>query len=139
MANEGGPYDRAQYSANGWNFLTIQWTSAASGAVPTSYPGGYIRATPEFLIPARTGTGAYTIPLKSQWAARSFGLIPYLLQASYANTGACAIQLIEDKSNDPTTPEIKILITNAAGTAVDPTTNDVIGFTLAACILDFAL
>ena len=136
MANRGGPFDRAQYTASGWNFLTLQWKSAASGAVPTSYPGGYIRSSDEFLIPVRTGTGAYTLTLTAQWAARSFGIIPYLLQATYANTGACVMQLVEDKSNDPTTPEIKILITNAAGTAVDPMTNDIIGITLLACIFD---
>ncbi len=136
MANRGGSYDRAQYTSDGWNFLTIQWTSAASGAVPTSYPSGYIRATDEFLIPVRTGTGAYTLTLTSQWALRSFGIIPYLVQASYSASGACAMQLVEDKSNDVTTQEIKILITNAAGAAVDPTTSDVIGLTLLTCILD---
>ena len=136
MANRGGPFDRAQYTANGWNFLTIQWTSAASGAVPTSYPGGYIRATDEFKIPVRTGTGAYTLTLTSQWAARSFGIIPYLLQSTYSASGACVMQLVEDKSNDVTTQEIKVLITNAAGAAVDPTTSDVIGLTLMTCLFD---
>jgi hypothetical protein len=136
MANRGGFFDRAQFTSSGWNFLTILWKSAATGAVPTSYPGGYIRASDEFTIPVRTGTGAYTIPLTSQWAGPCFGLIPYLLQATYSASGACQIQLVEDKSNNATTQEVKILITNAAGAAVDPTTNDLIGFTLLTQLFD---
>jgi hypothetical protein len=128
--NRGGAYDHAQWSHSGWNYLTLLWTSAASGAVPTSYPSGYTRATDDLKIPARTGTGAYTIPLGTPMAGKLFGIIPYLLQATYANTGACSMYLVEDKSSDVTTPEIKILITNAAGTAVDPTTSDVVGITL---------
>lgn len=128
--NRGGANDHFQSSHSGWNFLTLLWTSAASGAVPTSYPGGYTRATDDIKIPVRTGTGAYTLTLSSPLAGKMFGIIPYLLQATYSDSGACQMQLVEDKSSDVTTPEVKILITNAAGAAVDPTTNDVIGITL---------
>lgn len=130
MANRGGPYGNPQFTVSGWNFLTLLWTSAASGAVPTAYPGSYTRASDEFTIPVRTGTGAYTLGLTTAWAGKLFGFIPYLLQATYSASGACQIQLIEDHSDNVTTPEVKILITNAAGAAVDPTTSDVIGITL---------
>lgn len=136
MANRGAPYTLLQTSKSGWNFLTLLWTSAASGAVPTSYPSGYTRATDEMKLPVRTGTGAYTLPLASQWAGKLFGFIPYLLQATYSASGACVMQLIEDKSNDVTTQEVKILITNAAGAAVDPTTSDVVGITLITQLVD---
>lgn len=135
MANRGGPYSFFQSTKSGWNFLTLLWTSAATGAVPTSYPSGYTRATDELKIPVRTGAGAYTLSLTSQWAGKIFGIIPYLLQATYSASGACVIQLVEDNSN-ATTPEVKILITNAAGAAVDPTTSDVVGITLITQIVD---
>jgi hypothetical protein len=128
--NTGGAYDHAQYSVSGWNYLTLLWTSAASGAVPATYPGSYTRSTPDLKIPVRTGTGAYTITLGSAMIGKLFGIIPYLLQATYSSSGACQMQLVEDKSDNVTTPEIKILITNAAGAAVDPANTDVIGITL---------
>src|ERR1700690_1917257 len=109
MANRGGPYSFIQTSHSGWNFVTLLWTSAATGAVPTSYPSGYTRASDDVKIPARTGTGAYTITLGAPWAGKLFGIIPYILQASYSKTGACNMVLVEDKSSDVTTPEVKIL------------------------------
>lgn len=135
MANRGGPYTLFQSTKSGWNFLTLLWTSAATGAVPTSYPSGYTRATDELKIPVRTGTGAFTLTLANQWAGKMFGIIPYLLQATYSASGACVMQIVEDNSNT-TTPEVKIIITNAAGAAVDPTTSDVVGVTLITQIVD---
>jgi hypothetical protein len=110
--------------------LTMLWTSGATGALP-SYPSGFTRATDEITAITRTGTGAMTIALGSPWAGPMFGNpIPYLLQATYSAAGACDIMLIEDHSNNVTTPEIKILFVNAAGAAVDPSNGDIVGFTM---------
>jgi hypothetical protein len=137
MANTGGFYSFYQHSHDGVNFAAIGWVSGATGALPASFPGGagWTRvAQGIFKSITRTGTGAYTLVLIDPWYAPMFGYEEAIVQASYANTGACFVQLIQDFSNNVATPQIKILITNAAGTAVDSTTNDTINLVFALCI-----
>lgn len=131
MANTGAYYPGPNTSHSGWNFLTLLWTSGATGAVPTGYPGSFTRSTPEVKSVTRTGTGAFTFALGAAWAGPMFAIFPYLLQATFASSGACEMVLIEDHSNNVTTPEVKVLITNAAGAAADPASGDIIGVTLA--------
>lgn len=105
-------------------FIYAKWTSGNTGAVPATltFDRGIASVT-------RTGTGAFTIALSSAWDAQ-LHFRGGVIQASYSNTGACHVQQVEDKVADTTTPEIKILCTNAAGAATDPTNGDVVSFKL---------
>lgn len=129
MANAGGLYSFYQDSVDGVTRLRLGWTSGATGALPASFPSGFNNANSEIKSVTRTGTGAYTIALKDPWWASMCEFTYHILQASYANTGACSVYVVEDHSTNLTTPEIKILITNAAGTATDPTTSDQVNLT----------
>jgi len=134
MANAGGLYSFLQRTVDGVNELYLGWTSGATGALPSSYPSGYNNSTAEIKSVTRTGTGAFTISLGAPWWASMVAFHFHILQASYANTGACSVYVVEDHSTNTTTPEIKILITNAAGTATDPTTNDQVNLTFCTVI-----
>ena len=131
MANRGGPYTLYQSTTDGVNYVDLGWTSGATGAVPASYPGGtgWNRTSDEIKSVTRTGTGAYTIALSGPWYAAMARFQAWTLQATYANTGACSVYIVEDHSTNTTTPELKILTTNAAGTAVDMATTDQINLT----------
>jgi hypothetical protein len=133
MANTGGFYSFIQSSSDGLNLIEIGWTSGATGALPSSYPSGFIRATPEIKSVTRTGTGAFTFALGSPWYATMFGLGYTIVQATWSATGARWVDVVEDHSTNVTTPEIKILISNAAG-AVDPASGDVVNLTFGLCI-----
>ncbi len=104
-------------------FADLRWVSGASGAVPTTF----VVSGPWFKSLTRTGTGAYTLALTAPWAGvlqspPTFACI----QASYANTGVTECEIIEDKASDVTTPEIKFLTVNAAGTATDASSTDIL-------------
>ena len=98
--------------------LFVEFTSGSSGAVASS--PGYN----EVVSITRTGTGAYTIQFSQAYnGARNFHGDP--TQASYSASGACNVKHIAD-ANEASNGTLKILVTNAAGAATDPTTGDVI-------------
>jgi hypothetical protein len=96
----------------------VKWTSGSSGAVP-SFP---LSASQGVTSVTHGSTGVYTIVLQNAYY-QSLAFIRDAQQASYSSSGACAIVKTSDT---PATGTIAILVTNAAGSAVDPTTNDVI-------------
>lgn len=116
----------------GMVYAQLKWTSGATGAVPT-FPSSFKYASNiVFKSVTRTGTGAYTIALQKPFydvmpEPMKFGC----LQASDSASGVCTARLIEDHSNNVTTPELKILTTNAAGAATDAASGDVITVTFA--------
>lgn len=130
--NGAALYPLEGHGIGGMFHATLQWTSGATGAVPT-YPSSFKYANNTiFKSVTRTGTGAYTIALMGAM----YDVMPEpikfgCLQASYANTGVCTAALVEDHSNNVTTPEVKILTTNAAGTATDASNGDIISVTFA--------
>ena len=134
MANAGGQYTFYQSNVDGVQQLHLGWVSGATGAVPTSFPSGFINVPLEVKSVTRTGTGAFTILWTGPWYAAMVKFVGSVLQATYANTGACSVYVVEDHSTNTTTPEVKILVTNAAGTAVDPTTSDIVTLTLSPVI-----
>lgn len=97
--------------------LFVRWTSGSSGAVST------VKNFGEIVSVTQTGTGAYTIQF-SQAYALSVNLTGCITQASYnASTGACRFHKVVD-ANEAANGTLKIVTTNEAGTATDPTTGD---------------
>ncbi len=114
---------------SGRNFIDLQWTSEASGAVPTTLTRSIAIASV-----THTGTGAYTIVPSAPWV----GMLNFkgnIMQASYSKAGACDIRLIEDHLSSTSAPEIKVLVVDGDGDAVDPTTSDVVYLTIEAQLL----
>lgn len=106
--------------------LYLHWTSGSSGAVGTVSRKNGFKATPV----VHGSTGVYTISLAEPWAAGMLEFKGRVRQATYSSSGACQVQLTADAVTNLTTPTITILVTNAAGAAVDPTTNDFIAIKL---------
>lgn len=101
--------------------LFIKWTSGSSGAVATLQPYN------EVVSVTRTGTGAFTIQF-SQCYNGARNMYGDIAQASYSNTGACQVVHVAD-ANEATNGTLKVLTVNAAGTATDPTTGDIVHIT----------
>jgi len=116
------PYVNTTSQESSPNKFYVQWTSGSSGAVGTVSRSVGMAATPV----THGSTGVYTLSLAEPWAA---GLLRFgysIKQASYSSSGACHVVLTGDASTNLTTPTLTILVTTAAGAAVEPTTNDVI-------------
>lgn len=124
MANVGGFYDHMWASQQGLTWQFLQWKGPGSGAVTTT------RTSPEIKSLTETGTGAYTIALNSPWAGSMFAVTFTPMQASDSSAGVCTGRVIEDHSTNVTTPEIKILLTNAAGAATALQSTDVMNVVL---------
>ncbi len=75
-----------------------------------------------------SGTGVLTVVLKERW--NSFAnFIGSVQQASYANTGACNIELTAQNATG-TTMTLTFLLTNGAGTAVNAASGDTVRLSL---------
>ncbi len=107
----------------GWNNLWLRWTSGATGAVTTIDPTkryGYAKIGAAVAPVVHGATGVFVLNLETQW--NDFLNLDYnIIQASYSAAGACQIQVTGFNLAAKT---VTILVTNAAGAAVDPTTGD---------------
>jgi dihydroxyacid dehydratase/phosphogluconate dehydratase len=116
-------YTDATANESGHVRFDIEWTSAVSGGVPalSAFPhpaAGYVVSV------VHGATGVYTITLTDQWAdLLEFG--GWTIQATYSAAGACNIRVTANNTN-AAAKTLVLLVTNAAGAAVDPTTNDVL-------------
>lgn len=124
MANVGSPargcYPDRSAAIGAIKDLYVKFVSGASGAVPTA-----LAILGEIQTVTRTGTGAYTVQF-SQSYYQAIEFAGSVTQAAgYANTGACTVYQVYDTA-EATAGTVKFLVTNAAGTAVDPAVNDVV-------------
>lgn len=107
----------------GWDNMWLRWTSGASGAVTTidktkRYGFAPINAAVQPVV--HGATGVFTLNLADVW--NDFLNLDYnIIQATYSAAGACQIQVTAFNLAAKT---VTILVTNAAGAATDPTTND---------------
>lgn len=99
----------------------LQWTSGASGAVPST-----LTRSMGVKSVVHGATGVYVVTLKSPWKNSPLEFTQAIMQASYSASGACFVRVTADASSNSTTPTITLLVVNAAGAAVEPTTGDVI-------------
>lgn len=115
------PYNDVGSSQSGRSFLTLRWTSGASGAVASvdqTKKYGFDETTPT----AHGATGVYTVKTAEAFADFIKADVP-IKQASYSKTGACFGRVTAYNLASKT---ITLLIVDAAGDATDPTTSDVI-------------
>ncbi len=122
---QAGPYIDIGSHQAGRNFIDLRWTSGASGAVASvdaTKKYGFDSTTPV----AHGATGVYTLTTSGQWADY-IGCTVDIIQASYSASGACKGRVTAYSLANKT---VTILITTAAGAAVEPTTGDVITVTL---------
>lgn len=122
MATNGpyqSPVDIASWQA-GLNFMPLQWTSGASGAVPTTLTKSYGVASV-----VHGATGVYVVTLSEQWAAY-LGMIEEIMQASYSKNGACKVRRT---AIDLTAKTITLLVVDGDGDAVEPASGDIISLT----------
>jgi hypothetical protein len=117
----------------GWDTMWLRWTSGITGAVATIDPTkryGYAKVGGAVAPAVRTGVGTFTLNLADQW--NDFLNLDYnIIQAAYSAAGACQVQVTGFNLAAKT---VSILVTNAAGAAVDPTTGDkvIIGLSMQA-------
>lgn len=104
-------------------FLDLAWTSGASGAVPAA-----LSRSMGITSVVHGATGVYVITFKEQWKSGVLSFSRHVRQATYSASGACVVQMTGNAINTAA-PTITILVTNAAGAAVEPASGDVIGMT----------
>ena len=120
------PYSDVGSSQGGRSFLTLRWTSGASGAVgaiDANKKFGFDPTTPT----AHGSTGVYTVKTDEAFADFITATVQ-IKQASYSKTGACFGKVTAYSLASKT---VTLLIVDAAGDATDPTTSDVITVDLA--------
>lgn len=106
--------------------LYLQWTSGAAGAITTiNRQAGFGLVSPATASVVVTGTGLFTVQFAEPWSLPYLDFAYSIKQAAYAAAGACVVQVLTDNLM-ATTGVMTIEITNAAGAAVAPTTNDII-------------
>ncbi len=76
-----------------------------------------------------SGTGVVTLVLKEAWNAFE-NFVGTVQQASYANTGACNVELTANNSGTAATRTLVFLLTNGAGTAVNAASGDIVRISL---------
>ncbi len=104
--------------------VQVKWVSGATGAVPSTILGFKFHQGIKSVT--RSTTGTFRITFQAACAAYIGMTIAEVNQASYANTGACSVYVLSNQSEVVANHYIDIITTNAAGTIVDPTTNDVV-------------
>lgn len=125
MANVGSPasgfYPAGTSNVGFEKRLHTKWISGSSGAI------GTLKTYAEIASVTHTGTGAYTIQYTQSYN-QSQGIRGDVAQASYNASGACFVKHISD-ANEAANGTLKVLVVDAAGAAVEPTTGDVIHIT----------
>lgn len=104
-------------------FIDLAWISGASGAVPAA-----LSRSSGIKSVVHGATGVYVITFSEVWANGVLNMSSHVRQASYSKTGACYVVETANAISSAT-PTVTILVTTAAGDAVEPTTSDVIGIT----------
>jgi hypothetical protein len=122
MANVGSPargyYPDRTATIGAVKDVFIKFLIGASESTITQKTSG------EILSITNTGTGAYTI-LLTQSYYQHVEFSGSTVQASYANTGVCNVEHIAD-ANEAANGSLKVLLTNAAGTATAASNGDVV-------------
>jgi hypothetical protein len=121
-----GPFSDATSYESGRTYIDLAWTSGASGAVPAA-----LSRSMAIKSVAHGATGVYVITFKEPWKNGILEFSWHIRQASYSKTGACVIQETANAITNATTPTVTILVTTAAGDAVEPASGDVIAMTWA--------
>lgn len=120
----GGYFSDQTAFDSGLVTLNLEWTSGATGAVPALNSANFPHSgVGEVVSVVRGGVGVFTITLTQAW----FDLIRFVgwtIQAAYSAAGACNVRVTANNTG-AATATLVLLVTNAAGAAVDPTTNDV--------------
>jgi hypothetical protein len=109
----------------GWNTMWLRWTSGASGAVASiDSTKRYGFAVPGAAVaPVVHGaTGVYVLNLADVWNDL-LDVSGDIMQASYSASGACEVVRTAFSLSAKT---VTILVTTAAGAAVEPTTGDIL-------------
>jgi hypothetical protein len=119
--------------ASGLVDIPVKFTAGASGAVPAL--SAFAQHNGVAAVTKPSGTGIYKITLEDAYLAR-VGFIRDVKQASYSSSGACHIQITADTTSDPTDPSVTLLVTTAAGAAVNLASGDVVTITLVMQYLD---
>ena len=105
--------------------IDLEWTSLVSGGVPALLTSGFPHSGMGQVASVVHGaTGVYTITFTDQW----FDLLQFdgwVIQATYSAAGACNVRVTANNTG-AAAKTLVLLVTNAAGAAVDPTTNDVL-------------
>lgn len=127
-----GYYSDQQAYASGRNSVNLKWVSQAAGVLPAvGFPGtiagGWLQAGGGAVnAVAFTATGIYTVTLNDSWADL-IGFDFFIKQAAaFSAAGACAVFVTADNTAVDGTRTLVLLVTNAAGAAVNPAVNDVI-------------
>lgn len=127
--------DAAQYVdatdvASGKVTLYLRWTAGSTGAIASIDPNYQHRfVTPTNATPiVRNGAGDYTITMNRAVAAilEAYG---WNLQASYSGTAGA--KNMDVKAVSASAGTVRVQWTNAAGTATDPASGDI----LTVCII----
>lgn len=108
-------------SSSGRNFIDLQWTSGASGAVPATLDRN---GSGEIVSVVHGATGVYTITLANPWAD-FLVFTSWVRQASYSASGACFVRITADNTQSSPATFVVLAVT-AAGAAVEPASGDVI-------------
>jgi hypothetical protein len=120
--NPGFYTDESSYQP-GRTFINLIMTMGSSGAVPTDLDdSGVFYGVASVAL---TSTSTYTVTLIGQ-PFDLLNVVGTVQQDSYANTGACNVELVDFDSAAKT---ITLLTTNAAGTATAPTSGDIMRLT----------
>lgn len=103
--------------------IDLEWTSGASGAVPalTAFSHGGVGQVTSV---AKGATGVLTITMTDKWDDL-LQFNGWVIQAAYSSAGACNVRVTANNTS-AAAKTLVLLVTNAAGAAVDPTTNDTI-------------
>lgn len=106
--------------------LYLQYTSGATGAIPTTLLRSSGFGLGSTAAIARTGVGLFTIQFDQIWALKYLDFNGVFQQAAYSAAGACEVQILTDTV--ATNGQMTIEVTNAAGAAVDPANGDIVTY-----------
>lgn len=101
--------------------IDLEWVSLVSGGVPALTAFSH-KGMGQIVSVVHGATGVYTITFTDQW----FDLLEFVgwvIQAAYSAAGACNVRVTANNTG-AAAKTLVLLVTNAAGAAVDPTTND---------------
>lgn len=118
------PYTDYYSATRGRSFIDLEWTSLAAGAVPALSTFGHSLGIASLV--KLGGTGAYRVTFADSWTDL-MKFTGWIIQAAYSAAGACHARITANNSG-PINKTIDILITNAAGAAVDPVVGDIVYF-----------
>lgn len=120
-----GQWVDATDTASGKVTLYLRWTAGSTGAVASidkNYQHRFVtQANPTPIV--RNGVGDYTITMSDAVAAilEAYG---WNLQATYSGTAGA--KNMDVKASSPSPGTVRVQWTNAAGTATDPASGDIL-------------